>query len=264
VAAKAQTTPSAAPLHPALAVLDRERLPRHLAIIMDGNGRWALARGQRRVAGHREGAESVRVIVRSCRALGLEALTLYAFSEENWGRPQAEVKALMALLGRFLKSQRKQMLANGIALNAIGELDRLPEPTRGQLRQTMADTAAGRDMTLTLALSYGGRQEIARAARLLAAEAQAGKIAPDQIDEQALAARLYTAGLPDPDLLVRTSGELRVSNFLLWQLAYAEFHFTEAHWPDFREEELARALTSYAARQRRFGKTGEQVEAGGG
>jgi undecaprenyl diphosphate synthase len=251
-------------MHPALAALDRARLPRHLAIIMDGNGRWALSRGQRRVAGHREGAESVRVIVRCCRALGIEALTLYAFSEENWGRPQGEVKALMALLGRFLKSQRKQMLANGIRLNAIGEIDRLPEPTKSQLRQTMADTAQGRDMVLTLALSYGGRQEIARAARLLAAEAVAGTIDPAGIDEDALAARLYTQGLPDPDLMVRTSGEIRVSNFLLWQLAYAEFHFTEAHWPAFREEELARALASYAARQRRFGKTGAQIEAGDG
>jgi undecaprenyl diphosphate synthase len=250
-------------MHPALAALDRARLPRHLAIIMDGNGRWALSRGQRRVAGHREGAESVRVIVRCCRALGIEALTLYAFSEENWGRPHGEVKALMALLGRFLKSQRKQMLANGIRLNAIGEIDRLPEPTKSQLRQTMADTAQGRDMVLTLALSYGGRQEIARAARL-AAEAVAGTIDPAGIDEDALAARLYTQGLPDPDLMVRTSGEIRVSNFLLWQLAYAEFHFTEAHWPAFREEELARALASYAARQRRFGKTGAQIEAGDG
>jgi undecaprenyl diphosphate synthase len=231
---------------------------------MDGNGRWAQARGQRRMAGHREGAESVWVVVRCCRALGIKALTLYAFSEENWGRPRAEVKALMALLDLFLKSQRKEMLAHGIALNAIGEIDRLPEPIRGQLRQTIADTAQGRDMTLTLALSYGGRQEIIRTVRLLAAEAAAGRLAPDRIDEACLAARLYTAGLPDPDLLVRTSGELRVSNFLLWQIAYAEFHFTEVHWPDFREEELARALLSYAARQRRFGKTGEQVKAGGG
>ncbi len=200
MAAIAKKAPSSAPMHPALATLDRARLPRHLAIIMDGNGRWALARGQRRVAGHREGAESVRVIVRACRALGIQALTLYAFSEENWGRPGAEVKALMSLLGRFLKSQRKEMLDNGIALNAIGEIERLPEPTRGQLKQVMTDTARGRNMTLTLALSYGSRQEIVRAARQLAAEAAAGRIKPDQIDEAALAARLFTAGLPEPDL----------------------------------------------------------------
>jgi undecaprenyl diphosphate synthase len=238
---------------------DPAALPRHLAIIMDGNGRWAKQRGWLRVRGHEEGAESVRVIVRACRALGIGALTLYAFSEENWGRPGAEVKALMSLLGRFLKSQRREMLDNGIRLNAIGDLARLPEPTAGQLKQTISDTASGQDMVLTLALSYGGRQEIVHAARALCAEALAGRIKPAQVDEDAFAGRLYTAGLPDPDLLVRTSGELRVSNFLLWQIAYAEFYFTEMHWPEFREEELARALASFAGRQRRFGKTGEQM-----
>lgn len=238
---------------------DPAALPRHLAIIMDGNGRWAKQRGWRRVRGHQEGAESVRVAVRACRRLGIAALTLYAFSEENWGRPGAEVKALMALLGRFLQKERQEMLDQGIRLNAIGELDKLPQATRELLFKTMADTAQGRDMTLTLALSYGGRQEIVRAARALARQALSGQLDPEAIDEAALAKELYTAGLPEVDLLVRTSGELRVSNFLLWQIAYSEFYFTDDFWPDFREPHLLAALADYARRQRRFGKTGEQL-----
>lgn len=237
-------------------------LPRHLAVIMDGNGRWAKAQGFKRVRGHEEGAESVRVVVRTCRKLGIEALTLYAFSNENWARPAAEVKALMRLLGRFLKRERQEMLDQGIRLNAIGEIERLPEGTRELLRKTMADTASGKGMVLTLALSYGGQQELARAARLLAEDAAAGRLRPDEIDEAALESRLYTAGLPPVDLMIRTSGEVRISNFLLWQLAYAEFHFTPIYWPDFREEQLMTALHEFANRQRRFGKTGEQVGAG--
>lgn len=237
-------------------------LPRHVALIMDGNGRWAKRRGWNRVRGHEEGAESVRVVVRACRRLGIGWLTLYAFSQENWARPQAEVSALMKLLNRFLKKERAEMLERGIRLNTIGEIERLPKATRELLARTMADTAGGREMVLTLALSYGGRQELIRAARLLAAEAAAGRLAPEQIDEAALAARLYTAGMPDPDLLIRTSGEQRTSNFLPWQMAYTEFYFTETLWPDFREEELMAALHSYARRQRRFGRTSEQLEAG--
>ena len=236
-------------------------LPRHLAIIMDGNGRWAKKRGWNRVRGHEEGAESVRVAVRTCRRLGIGWLTLYAFSEENWARPQAEVSALMKLLNRFLKRERQEMLERGIRLNAIGEIGKLPKSTRELLRKTMDDTAGGRDMVLSLALSYGGRQEIVRAARLLAEEVLSGGLDPAAIDEDALASRLFTADMPDPDLLIRTSGEQRVSNFLPWQLAYTEFYFTEALWPDFREAQLMDALSAYSMRQRRFGRTGEQLEA---
>jgi undecaprenyl diphosphate synthase len=238
---------------------DPATLPRHLAIIMDGNGRWAKQKGWNRVRGHEEGAESVRVAVRACRRLGIKALTLYAFSEENWGRPGVEVKALMSLLGRFLKKERQEMLDQGIRLNAIGEIEKLPGATRELLLQTMADTALGRDMTLTLALSYGGRQELTRAARALASQVRLGLLEPEAIDEAALAKELYTAGLPEVDLLIRTSGEIRLSNFLLWQIAYSEFYFTEVFWPDFREPHLLASLNDYARRQRRFGKTGEQL-----
>ncbi|MEW5914745.1 MAG: isoprenyl transferase [Thermodesulfobacteriota bacterium] len=242
--------------------LDRSALPRHLAVIMDGNGRWAKAHGWSRVRGHEEGAESVRVVVRSCRRLGIVALTLYAFSEENWARPKAEVQALMRLLGRFLKAERQEMIDRGIRLNAIGNLERLPKATQKLLAQTMAATKDGQGMVLTLALSYGGRQEIARAAQRLARRAAAGELKPERIDEAALAAELYTHDLPELDLLIRTSGEIRVSNFLLWQLAYAEFYFTDIHWPDFREAELAKALKAFAQRQRRFGQTDEQLAGG--
>ncbi len=247
---------------PRLDQLDPAALPRHLAVIMDGNGRWAKSKGWRRVKGHEEGAESVRVVVRACRRLGLDALTLYAFSEENWARPKAEIEALMRLLGRFLKSQRQEMIERGILLNAIGTIDRLPQATYDLLQDTMAATSGGGEMVLTLALSYGGRQEIAQAARLLAEQAARGEIDPSAIDEAALAGALYTQGLPEVDLLIRTSGELRVSNFLLWQIAYAEFHFTDTYWPDFREPELYEAFRQYASRQRRFGQTGEQLEGG--
>jgi len=241
-------------MHPTLAALDQSRLPRHLAIIMDGNGRWAQARGRCRIIGHHEGAESVRIIVHACLNLGIKALTLYAFSEENWGRPNSEVKALMILLNHFLQSQRKQMLDNGICFKTIGEINRLPNFARRQIEQVINDTSLGKNMVLTLALSYGGRQEIIRAVRLLATEVAAGRINPRQIDEKIFVSQLFTSGLPDPDLLVRTSGEFRVSNFLLWQIAYSELYFTSVCWPDFREEVLAKALTSFAIRQRRFGK----------
>ncbi|MGD9123452.1 MAG: isoprenyl transferase [Desulfarculaceae bacterium] len=234
-------------------------LPDHVAIIMDGNGRWAKERGWRRVRGHEEGAESVRVVVRTCRKLGISALTLYAFSEENWSRPRAEIKALMTLLERFLRSERQEMLENGIRLNTIGETSRLPGSTQSLLKQIIDDTAAGDKMVLTLALSYGGRQEIVRAARRLCSDAAAGRLSPEAVDEQALAGHLYTAGLPDPDLLIRTSGELRTSNFLLWQMAYTEFYFTNTFWPDFRKPELMEALWAFSHRQRRFGKTGDQL-----
>lgn len=228
-------------------------LPRHVAIIMDGNGRWAEARGLPRVAGHREGSESVRAVTRAARRVGIEALTLYAFSSENWARPEEEVGALMQLLAEFLESERGEMMRNGIRLEAIGELERLPPFVREKLDEVRAETARNRDMTLTLALSYGGRQEIAAAARRAAAAKGAALEAAD------IEAALQTAGLPELDLLVRTSGERRISNFLLWQSAYAELHFSDVLWPDFRDTELFTAIADFQARERRFGLTGAQV-----
>ncbi len=243
--------------------LDPNRLPRHIAIIMDGNGRWAKLRGLPRLKGHHEGAASVKEVVRACRRLGIEALTLYAFSTENWGRPKTEVTGLMELLKRFLKGEEKEMQERGIRLATIGQTDRLPAGVARLLKKVMASTAAGREMVLTLALSYGGRDEIATAARKLAAECLAGKIKPEDIDEAAFSARLMTAELPEVDLLIRTSGELRLSNFLLWQSAYAEFVFTPTLWPDFREKELVEAVIQFQGRQRRFGMTGDNDHAGG-
>ncbi|HET7824867.1 MAG TPA: polyprenyl diphosphate synthase [Anaeromyxobacter sp.] len=228
-------------------------LPRHVAIIMDGNGRWAEARGLPRVAGHREGSESVRAVTRAARRVGVEALTLYAFSSENWGRPEEEVGALMQLLAEFLESERGEMMANGIRLNAIGDLERLPAFVREKLAAVREETGRNRDMILTLALSYGGRQELVEAARRAAAARGAALEMAD------LEHALYTASLPDLDLLVRTSGERRISNFLLWQAAYAELHFSEILWPDFRDAELFSAIADFQARERRFGLTGAQL-----
>jgi undecaprenyl diphosphate synthase len=230
-------------------------LPRHVAIIMDGNGRWAEARGLPRVAGHREGSEAVRAVTRAARRIGLEALTLYAFSSENWGRPEDEVGALMQLLAEFLEAERGEMMANGIRLNAIGDLERLPAFVREKLAAVRAETGRNRDMILTLALSYGGRQEIVDAARRAASARGAALDAAD------LERALQTANLPELDLLVRTSGERRISNFLLWQAAYAELHFSEILWPDFRDAELFSAIADFQARERRFGLTGAQLGA---
>ncbi|MFN7143341.1 MAG: isoprenyl transferase [Myxococcota bacterium] len=235
-------------------------LPRHLAVIMDGNGRWAESRGLPRVRGHEAGAESVREITRACREAGLQALTLYSFSTENWRRPEDEVKALMGLLARYLLEERSEILENGIRLNAIGQIDRLPMAVRAALKELMHASRNNKGMVLTLALSYGGRAEIVDAAKSLAKKAAAGRLRPDQIDEAAFAAELGTAGLPDPDLLIRTSGELRLSNFLLWQLAYAEIYVTDTLWPDFRKPELEKAFASFGTRERRFGKTSAQVQ----
>jgi undecaprenyl diphosphate synthase len=234
-------------------------LPRHVAIIMDGNGRWAQARGLPRVAGHRQGAASVRSVTRAARRLGLEALTLYAFSIQNWSRPSDEVEALMLLLVEFLEKEQQELLTNGIRLNAIGDLARLPGQVAERLAAVRAATAGGQGMTLTLALSYGGREELVHAAQVAAASGR-------PIDEAALAAGLWTAGLPELDLLVRTSGERRISNFLLWQAAYAELYFTDTHWPAFDERELLTAVADFQSRERRFGLTAEQVAAqeGGG
>ncbi|GAO02826.1 polyprenyl diphosphate synthase [Anaeromyxobacter sp. PSR-1] len=228
-------------------------LPRHVAIIMDGNGRWAENRGLPRVAGHREGSEAVRAVTRAARRVGLEALTLYAFSSENWARPDEEVGALMQLLADYLESERAEMMQNGIRLNAIGELDRLPDFVRERLDAARAETAGNDRMVLTLALSYGGRQELVHAAR--AAAAARGPA----LDADDLEAALWTRGLPELDLLVRTSGERRISNFLLWQCAYAELYFSEVLWPDFRDAALFEAIADFQGRQRRFGLTGAQV-----
>ncbi len=228
-------------------------IPRHIAIIMDGNGRWAKERGLPRREGHRAGAESVRAITDSCIELGVEFLTLYAFSSENWQRPAAEVKALMTLLDRFLAEKAKDLDRQQIRLLAIGQLERLPAKTRELLDRLMVRTAGHQAMTLVLALSYGGREEIVAAARSLAVDAAAGSLAPAVIDERMFASRLQTAGIPDPDLLLRTSGEMRVSNFLLWQISYAEIVIVKKLWPDFRKNDLVEAVHEYQRRHRRFG-----------
>jgi len=228
-------------------------IPRHIAIIMDGNGRWAKERGLPRREGHRAGAESVREVADACIDLGVEYLTLYAFSSENWNRPQAEIKALMELLDRFLAEKAKDLKKQNIRLQAIGQLDRLPEKTRRLLDTIILETADHTALTLVLALSYGAREEIVSAARSLAADASCGKLKPDEIDAELFATRLQTAGIPDPDLLIRTSGEMRVSNFLLWQISYAEIVIVKKFWPDFRHNDLNEAVHEYQRRHRRFG-----------
>lgn len=239
--------------------LDLQKLPQHVAIIMDGNGRWAKQRGMSRIRGHEEGAESVRAIVRATREIGIPRLTLYAFSEENWRRPKLEVEALMVLLKRFLQSETREMLDNGIRFQAIGRLHKLPKDVQKTVRETAEKTASNRDMVLTLALSYGGRQEITDAVRKMVQKAEAGEIRSSQVSEALVSEHLYTANMPDPDLLIRTSGECRISNFLLWQIAYAEIYMTPIYWPDFRKEQYIEALIEYQKRERRFGATGDQV-----
>jgi undecaprenyl diphosphate synthase len=234
-------------------------LPRHVAIIMDGNGRWARQKAMNRVRGHEEGAESVREIVRTSRRIGISYLTLYAFSEENWKRPAYEIQALMKLLKRFLASEIDEMMENGIRLNAIGRTHKLPKDVHTLLLEAIDRTSNNRDMVLTIALSYGGRQEILDGVRHLAEQVRKGDLSVEDITEKRLSEALYTADVPDPDLLIRTSGEFRVSNFLLWQVAYAEFYFTPTLWPDFREQEYLAAIEAYQGRERRFGATGEQL-----
>jgi len=237
---------------------DRPTLPRHVAIIMDGNGRWATERGLPRHEGHRQGAEAVKRVVRAARELGIPALTLYAFSEQNWGRPRAEVAHLMQLLGTFAVDEGPEILARGIRVVTVGDLSRLPAFARAPLAALVGASAGNRDLTLCLALSYGGREALTAAARGLCADAAAGRLRPEQLTERHLAARLGTAGLPPLDLLIRTSGEQRLSNFLLWEAAYAELYFTPIPWPDFDRGALVAAIEAYAQRQRRFGLTGEQ------
>ena len=240
--------------------VDPGRLPRHVAIIMDGNGRWAQQRGLPRIEGHKRGKDSVRAVVEAARRLGIEVLSLYAFSTENWGRPPREVNALMALLRRYLRSELGKMMKNGIRLRAVGDLSRLPNSLRQQLEDAVATTRDNRDMTVVLAVSYGAREEIARAARAVAADVAAGKLDAADVDPERFGSYLGTRGLPDPDLLIRTSGEMRVSNFFLWQIAYSEILVTDTLWPDFREPEFLAAIEHFQSRERRFGRTGDQVE----
>jgi undecaprenyl diphosphate synthase len=239
--------------------LKPENLPGHLAVIMDGNGRWAKMRMLRRIVGHQKGVETVRVIVEECSRLGIRYLTLFAFSAENWLRPKTEVKALMALLKQYIRAETTRMMQNNIRFNVIGNRADLPPDINQEIDSAIAKTSGNSGMLLTLALSYGGRQEIVSAAKRLALDAAAGHLDPESIDEQLFSGRLFTAGIPDPDLLIRTSGEMRISNFLLWQLAYAELYFTEVNWPDFNRDELARAFREYQSRERRFGMTSDQL-----
>ncbi|AWL12608.1 Ditrans,polycis-undecaprenyl-diphosphate synthase ((2E,6E)-farnesyl-diphosphate specific) [Saliniradius amylolyticus] len=237
-----------------------EQMPRHVAIIMDGNGRWARQRGKIRSFGHKAGVESVRAAVRVARQSGIEALTLFAFSSENWQRPDEEVGGLMQLFKMVLKSEVKKLHKNDVRLRVIGDLSRFDDDLVGRIRDSEALTADNRALTLNIAANYGGRWEITRAARQLALAVAAGKLKPEQIDEARFQQETCLAQLPELDLLIRTGGESRVSNFLLWQLAYAELYFTPALWPDFNEQEFELALADYAARQRRFGLTSEQLE----
>jgi len=236
------------------------QIPNHLAIIMDGNGRWAEQRRLPRILGHRKGVETVQQVVDECLDLGIGFLTLYAFSSENWGRPRHEVDALMGLLGNFLEKELKQLQQNGIRLVAIGELDRLPQATVEILKNIIEKTQHNTKMVLNLALSYGSRNELTRAMQQIGRDIAEGKLPPDELSEEDIVARLDTHDIPDPDLLIRTSGEMRVSNFLLWQIAYTELYFTEALWPDFSRQELMQALQAYSRRQRRFGLTSAQLD----
>jgi undecaprenyl diphosphate synthase len=238
-------------------------LPRHVAIIMDGNGRWAQKRGLPRIEGHRQGAQSVRKVVRAAREAGLRALTLYAFSAQNWRRPPEEVGALMHLLRDFLIEERAEIMDNGIRLTAIGNVDQLPDFVRDPLDALMRDSAANRSMTLCLALSYGGRESIVSTTRALCELAARGALKPEDLTEDSFSGMMQTGGMPQLDLLVRTSGEVRLSNFLLWEAAYAELYFTETLWPEFGKDEFLRALESFGGRERRFGRTREQLRTHG-
>ena len=239
--------------------IDRERLPQHIAIIMDGNGRWAKERGKQRLFGHQSAIQSVREVSEASAEIGVKFLTLYAFSTENWNRPLAEVSGLMSLLAQTIKNEVSTMNKNSIKLNAIGDLKSLPKANYEQLMQAIDDTSHNTRMTLTLALSYSGRWDLTQASRRLAEDVKAGKLQPEAVNDQLVSSYLSTAGMPDPELLIRTSGEERISNFLLWQLAYSELYFTQKYWPDFRKADLYEAILNYQHRERRFGKTSEQV-----
>ncbi len=239
--------------------IDRDRLPQHVAIIMDGNGRWAKERGKDRSEGHREGVVSVRKVVEAATTLGLRYLTVYTFSTENWKRPESEVHALMGLMVAAIHRETPDLMKNNVRLMAIGDLDRLPHEVRTTLDECLLQTSVNTGTTLILALSYSSRWEILHAVKALTEEAARGQLRAEEVTEELFASRLTTRDLPDPDLLIRTGGEQRISNFLLWQLSYAELYFTDIYWPDFREEELYQAIRSYQQRERRFGKTSDQL-----
>ncbi|MBS3734772.1 MAG: isoprenyl transferase [Phycisphaerae bacterium] len=255
----AETTPQAIAAARRELGVDEAHLPRSVAIIMDGNGRWARRRGLPRPAGHEAGAKVVRRIVTEAARLGLEALTLYSFSIENWSRPREEVNALMGLYAEYLVRERITVMDHNVRLRHLGRRDGLPEPVLRELDESVRVSANNTGMYLCLALNYGGRAELTDAVRGVAARAAAGDIAPEDVDEATIAASLDTAGLPDPDLLIRTSGERRLSNFLLWQISYAEFYVTDVYWPDFDEAEFQKALISYARRNRRFGNVADEA-----
>jgi undecaprenyl diphosphate synthase len=240
-------------------LIDRDHLPSHIAIIMDGNGRWARVRGLPRVAGHREGINSVRDIVTCCREIGIRVLTIYAFSAENWKRPDLEVNALMAFLEDYLQKELKTLMDNNIRFMTIGQTDKLPRSVQKWIRKVEKETEANSSMVLNIALSYGGRTEIVDAIRLIAKDVIEGGVSPENIDMSLFSRYLYTHDLPDPDLMIRTSGETRISNFLLWQIAYTELYFTKTLWPDFRRHALFRAILDYQHRERRFGMVEEQI-----
>lgn len=242
--------------------LDPTRIPRHVAIIMDGNGRWAKRQRKPRLYGHKVGVDSVQNIVECSTEWGIEVLTLYAFSTENWKRPADEVGGLMGLLKNYLQKELKRMLQNRIRLTCIGDIEKLPSDVREVLEKTMADTASNDKLTLNLALSYGGRAELVAGVKEIASAFRDGAITLDEIDEPCIDSHLYTAGLPDPDLLIRTGGEARLSNFLLWQASYAEIYFTDTMWPEFRADAFATAIGEYQGRERRYGKTSAQVQSG--
>ncbi|MEI6209393.1 MAG: isoprenyl transferase [Desulfuromonadales bacterium] len=239
--------------------LDPDKLPVHLAIIMDGNGRWAKQRMLRRIVGHQRGAETVKMVVEQASLLGISYLTLFAFSSENWSRPAIEVRALMTLLKKYIRQETARMMRKNIRYNVIGNRSELPGDVNAILDEAIAKTSGNTGMVLTLALSYGGRQELSMAAARLAQDVLTGKLTPEKIDVDVFGTYLDTGGLPDPDFLIRTSGEMRISNFLLWQLAYTELYFTETNWPDFTINEFIKALVDYQSRERRFGKTSDQI-----
>ncbi|MBN2179809.1 MAG: isoprenyl transferase [Deltaproteobacteria bacterium] len=239
--------------------IDRDKLPKHIAIIMDGNGRWATKNSMNRVLGHRKGAEAVRAVVKTCRKLGIKYLTLYAFSVENWLRPKEEVRALTALLKNYLEEELNEMMDNNIRLMAIGDIDALAGGVKTTLCEAIEKTSGNQGMCLNLALSYGGRDEIVDGVKKIARDIRSGTIKEDTITKDMFSQYLYFPEMPDPDLLIRTSGEYRLSNFLIWQLAYTELYFTDVLWPDFSREHLLEAIADYQRRERRFGMTSEQL-----
>lgn len=247
-------TPKPLAHHALPADLAPDRLPHHVAVIMDGNGRWAKQRGLPRIMGHRRGVDTLKTLLRACRDWGIGALTAYAFSTENWGRPLEEVDFLMTLFERVLRQELREMMAENVRIRFVGNLTALPASLQAEISQAMVKTQDNRGIEFTVATNYGGRQEIVQACRRLAAQVQRGELDPDDISEDLFSQHLYTAGLRDPDLLIRTSGELRLSNFLLWQLAYSEIYVTETLWPDFDLSEFHQALVAYQGRDRRFGK----------